>query len=398
MARIRLTDRFVQSVKTTKTQEDFWDETERGFGLRVTQQGRKTWVVRYRTPTRRRRESLGTYPAVSLEAARRRSREIIGQVSTGADPVRDRRVRDATARSFRDVADLYINRYAVPNKRPRSVQEDRRIIFGSPTRKSDLAGWYDLPLAAIGVPEVVDVLDAIMDRGSPVMANRTRALLSKLFDFALSRGIVASNPVKATQRPLKQEAPRSFFLDTDEDLRAFWAATSALRPDARDYFRLLLLTGQRPGEVLGMWRTEVHGHTWRLPGARTKNGLAHEVPLAPAAEAIVRGRLRTTDGPLFPGRTPNASRRDFNAATRSLRKRLPSHLQKWTPHSLRRTATTHLIRPPVGANQFLVSLILNHKDRTVTGAYNMHDYFEEKDKALTAWADRLLAIVEASGE
>ena len=128
------------------------------------------------------------------------------------------------------------------------------------------------------------MLDAIVDRGAPIVANRVYSATSQLFRFAVGRGMASGSPCVAVARPTKKEPSRERVL-TDKEIAELWKATDLPMSDqVRAALQLILITGQRPGEIAGMAWREIDGDVWTIPAERTKNGKQHSVPLTdPAA-------------------------------------------------------------------------------------------------------------------
>src|SRR5690606_7514083 len=124
-----------------------------------------------------RRLSLGIYPAVSLAEARRAAREALAAMVMGEDPAEKKQVKRRVP-TFGEVFEEYLERYAKPRKR--SWREDQRM-----GRKDVLPEWKDTPIDEIRRRDVIELLDSIADRPAGVLANRIRALLSKVFNFAI---------------------------------------------------------------------------------------------------------------------------------------------------------------------------------------------------------------------
>ncbi len=121
MPTAKLTDRLLKTLKTEKTLEEHWDQSFPGsFGVRVMKSGRKTFVLMYRTGGRRRRMKLGTYPVLSLAEARRDAFGVLGSVERGEDPA-EKRKHDRNAGTFEELAQLYLEMHARPNKKPASI-------------------------------------------------------------------------------------------------------------------------------------------------------------------------------------------------------------------------------------------------------------------------------------
>ena len=193
----RLTDAVVRALSAGETQVDYWCDIPKGFGLRVSPAGRKTFIVRYRVAGRRRRVSLGGYPVVTLADARRRAKQVLGEVAGGRDPAQARQDARGTPR-FGDLAELYLDKHAQAKKR--SWREDRRII------ESELFPlWRTRSAQEIYRRDVRELLEAIAERPAPIMANRVLALVRKIFNFGIAREIVEFNPCTQLERPGKEQ-------------------------------------------------------------------------------------------------------------------------------------------------------------------------------------------------
>jgi integrase len=424
MATVKLTDRQVASARADEGQRlELWDAATPGLALRVTDQGRKTWIVRYRTADGRQpRLTLGTYPTLSLAEARDRAGAAIRSARDGGDPAGEkRRARSAAAaqpiKTMEQLAAAYFTaseagEYVPRGKRKRAatIAEERRL-------------WRAHLSPALGElrPEDVTpalgrkVLRALAASGRGVTANRTRSLLRQIFNFALREERLVANPV-ARIAPLAAETPRERVL-SDDELKGAWAAITApslvekvsVGPAVSIALRLLLLTLTRRAEVAGMRRVELDPAqaVWTIPGERTKNGRAVLVPLSTEAVQLIREALALADegeGRPSPFVFPSPRNRERSITPASLSHalreiRLALGLPRFTPHDLRRTAATIMASERLGVSPFLIGRLLNHTSETGGAAkvtlkvYALHEFAAEKRRALEAWAGLLLEIV-----
>lgn len=393
-----LTDAVVRSLKAELGERlvrlDAGRGAERGLEMRVTAKGVKSWSIRYRRPSdgTQVRLKLGTFPAMSLEAARKECRAVRNSLDKQQDPAIDREKRKS-ADTFRKLAEDYLDLYA---KAKRSRGETKRILERE---------WYP----AIGAMKAGEVQrltirkvleDIAVKREAPVAANRALAAVRGVFNWAVDTGRLERTPIVKMKR-LGEEEARTRYLNLDE-LRQLWTALPGLpvTDDIRDIVRLCLITGQRVGEVAGLRKSEVNsdGKMWALPKDRTKNGVAHSVPLSDAALAIIEPRMKGRGQFLFPSRLTDSEPVLASAPNKALqRNMLKIGIPAFTVHDLRRTVNTHMAR--LGVNAETRSRVLNHisaKKASITEAvYNSHNYDLEKRKALEAWAHELLAIVSA---
>ena len=380
MPTVELTDRWLRYHKVAQ-RTDFFDDGLRTFGVRISPSGRKVWFVLYsvRGERRKRRLVLGRYPARGLAEAREAARAAIQVVEKGGDP---KLVAEVGGITFGELAAEYMARHARPKKR--SADRDQQILDNEL-----LPPWQEMPAAAIRKREVVALLDAIVDRGSPIQANRTRQLLSTMFRFGIKRDLVEINPVVGTDAPAP-ERPKSRYL-SDDEIRALWRGTANMHGSIRDALRTILLTAQRPGEVAGMVRPEVDDGVWTIPTARHKGKRDHAVPLVgTAAELVAMGGSPA----IFPS---NDFRRRGEAIQRASLSYALLHLRRglhWpptTPHDLRRTAATQMGR--LGVSRFVLGRLLGHSDGSVTGVYDRWEYLGEKRAALELWDRHVRSLV-----
>jgi integrase len=154
--------------------------------------------------------------------------------------------------------------------------------------------------------------------------------------------------------------------------------------------KVAILTGQRPGEVAGMRREELHGDTWILPGERVKNKKSHSVPLPRQALAILEAAPRISDEFVFSNGIQPL--RGFHHAKAALDK--AAGVTGWTLHDLRRTCASGLAKLEISIA--VIEQILNHRGATlagVTGVYIRHQFEREKREALQRWADHVDRLV-----
>jgi integrase len=302
-----------------------------------------------------------------------------------------RRRRPAGAARFDAIVREYLARHARPRKR--TWREDERILA-----RDVLPLWGTWRARDITARDVRRLLDAIVDRDAPIQANRTFAVVRRIFNWAAApdRGLVPQghNPCRGLERPAP-ERQRERVLGTDE-LGLLWHALASEPCDLAALFKLYLLTAQRDGEVRAMAWAEVDlsGGWWTIPAERAKNSRAHRVPLSPPAVELLRGLHARRDPAVrwvFPtvGASASGHRERVYKAVHRLRRR--SGVADFTPHDLRRTAASHMTS--IGVPRSTVAKLLNHTDRGVTAVYDRYGYDREKREALIAWAARLEEIV-----
>lgn len=234
------------------------------------------------------------------------------------------------------------------------------------------------------------------------MANRVREVARKIYNFALERYddeapyFLEGNPF-ARLGKIGEQLERKRALSHDE-IRQFWSKLpeTNMSEKIQTVLRLALVTAQRKGEVIGAAKEEfdLHAGMWTIPAGRAKNGLEHQVPLAPEAlELIQEAWALSHDSPhLFP--SPRTGRPILASAVDQAvrRNREIFGLEHWTPHDLRRTAATQMAESKV--SHFVLKKLLNHVGKKdVTARYDQHDYMPEKRAALEGWARKLEGIL-----
>ena len=174
----------------------------------------------------------------------------------------------------------------VAGLRPRTREQYEHILKNMVIRE-----WRGRTIQTIGKRDVNDLLDKVKIQRGPIAANRARAVLSKLFTWAMARDIVSASPVAAVER--SPETPRERFLGDDE-LRLVWTAADAIGWPFGQLTKMMILTGMRLREVAGMRWSEIDlsACTWTLPAERSKNRRAHAVPLADQAIGVLKSLPR----------------------------------------------------------------------------------------------------------
>ena len=384
--RKRLTDARIRSLRAKNHRYEVWD-TEPGFGLRVAPTGRKSFVFLYRFGGRPRRYTLGVYPKMSLSAAREEVAKARRQIEAHVDPGAVKiglRQASRDAESFAELAHEWIERYAKLNRK--TWKEALRQL-----EMDALPAWGRRKANRIKRRDVIQLIDQIMDRGSPVMANRTLGLLKQVFKFGVQRDIIDASPAVAVDKPAKEQ--RRDRVLSEEEIRKFWVALddAAMSSDMRIALRLCLVTGQRRAEVSGLQHAEIDGDWWTLPKERSKNGKAHRIYLSPLARELVA--QASGHDYLFPSPRNNGPiepRALTNAVTKN---RQHIGLDRFSTHDLRRTVATRMAES--GVSRFDIAKVLNHSDNEITAVYDHYAYDSEKKKALLRWSRRLENILES---
>lgn len=414
MPKIELTDRFCRAAKPVSgPQTEFFDTSTKGLSLIASAGGTRTFYLHYtRGDGKRQRMKLGTYPEISLAKARERAREGRGDIGDGKDPVAEKRAQ-AAAMTVSELVESYIERHASTRKSAdhiaRRLRRDVSDVIGS------------IKLADLHRRDLTKCVDTVIDRGSPIAANRVFAAIRALMRWAVARGDLDHNLAEGMRRPVEKEPQRDRVLTADE-IRIVWAALpdAGMRESTKRILRLCLITGQRVGEVVGMTRAELDlaNAIWTIPAERTKNAQEHVVPLSGLAvdtikaqledvEALAERKGRAVPPFVFPGPGARAAVRADSIPQAVSREKVTKRgkttllgVEPFTPHDLRRTAATHM--EEIGISPFQIAHVLNHvsatKSSITSRVYARYDYGREKREALDLWADRLAGIIEGKGD
>jgi integrase len=433
MPAIAITKRTVDTVKATNRDYFLWDDEVPGFGLKVTPAGGRIYVFQYRMPSPgkarampTRRLTLGKHGELTPDQARREAKRLAAQVTQGTDPRQssidavaaraevqrqaEEKSRVETELAFENVAGRWLDEYEV-GRRPRSYGQAKLVINKHLMPK--LAGK---PLPSVTRADLQAILDSIPAR-QQASRRTVYAYASIFFGWAHGRGDIDDNPLSAMTKPKTVQA-RDRVL-ADDELATIWHATGQLRAPFGEFYRVLLLTGQRREEVAGMDWAELDraSATWIIPGNRTKNGVAHIVPLAPTVLdeldrlSLMRQEKAADDAPdakRWPKGGPVMSIRGgvslscFSQAKRKLDdaivevRKNAGPIGHWRIHDLRRTLATGFQR--LGIRFEVTEAVLNHLSGSkggVAGIYQRHDWADEKRTALETWARHVAAVVKA---
>ena len=363
----KLTDMFVTSVQPDKARTVVvWDEKQRGLALAVQPTGSKSWKVIYHHSGRPRWYHLAAADAIGLADARRLANRIMLRVAEGVDPQAER-MAERSRGTFEELAARYVNEFA--KKRNKSWKQADALV-----RKYILPTWGKLRAPDIKRADVERILARLDD--TPTLANQVLAAASVIFSWGIKHEIVESNPCRLVDRNATQSRERVL---ADSELPLFWAEFSPA-------LKLLLLTGQRPGEIAHMRREHVVDGWWEMPGAPvpeldwpgTKNGASHRVWLPAPAQALL---AEFFDGNQYVR---------MDGAMREICAKLG--VERATPHDLRRTHGSAITR--LGFGRDAMNRIQNHKEGGIADVYDQHRYGDENKRIMEAVARHIVALAE----
>ena len=399
------TSKSVEATKADpKRRQEIPDPALSGLYLVVQPSGAKSWALRYRYSGKPKKLTLGKWPIMGLADARAAASEALDKVEHGLDPSSEKKAtraaREAAQLSERDKIKTLVAQYDLRHlatlKSGRTVRRelDRHVV----------AVWGDRNVYDIQRRDVIDLLDTIAESGRVVSANRVRAYLNTFFGWCIDRDIIQVSPANGV-KPVAKEKSRDRVL-SDDEIRWLWRACEIEGQPWGPLVQMLLLTGQRLGEVVGLTDGELQGDLWQLPSVRTKNGRPHDVPLSRSVVELLSGmsRVEGTAG-LYHTTTGQTPMSGFDKGRNRIAKRMVEvagvernevvEIPHWTFHDLRRTAATGMAR--IGIPVRITEAVLNHVSGTgggIVAVYQRHDFADEKRRALDAWADYVDRLID----
>jgi integrase len=391
-----LTVKAIENFEPGASRREVPDGDVRGLYLQIFPSGKASWAFRYRFGGRTRKLTIGASPEIGLKDARDLARAAHLQIASGEDPgAAKQAARTATkALPARDMVEKVAAQFLA--RHVKNLSAATRIEVGRIVAKEILPTFRGRRLSEIKRPDVIEWLDAIVDRPAPIAANRALGWLKGLYNFAVERGILDVSPIAGIKAPAAETA-RDRIL-SDEELKAVWEAADALEPVYAGFIKLLILTGQRRSEVANLSWSEIDldAKLWTLPAARAKNSIEHSIPLSDQAADILRSLPRIAGSEFvftINGRNPI---RGTHLVKRRIEKLGPP-IPPWVLHDIRRTVASGMAR--LGVNLPVIEKLLNHVSGSfagIVGVYQRHSFSDEKRAAMQAWARHVEAIV--SGE
>jgi integrase len=429
---VRFTDKYISNLKPGAKQ--YIRRESGGFAIRVLPSGFKTWLFIYTVSAKRRQMNLGDYPDISLAKARERLLDARKSLKDGQDPQiacfewhRDpRRKREEAARldeeerrnpTVKKLVEMYIERHAKVHKR--TWREDERML-----NVDVIPAWGDRYAKDIRKRDVIELLNKVLLRG-PTICRHVHLVTHKMYAWAVENDILEYTPCSQVKCPAPKPQHRARTLSRDE-IKAFWDQLDKayISEGVRRALRLVLVTAQRPGEVIGMHAREIDGRWWSIPAGRSKNKTAHRVYLTDTALGLI-GELNYSDPEtgkkvkrdfIFPSPKSGKDHIHGTAMAYAIRRNLKGYaprcrdknsgkdpctvkvkeekkmeISHFTPHDLRRTAATFMAEMRVADE--VIDAVLNHVKGGIIKVYNQYRYDKEKQLALEAWERKLLSIV-----
>ena len=390
-----LTQRAVEAAKPKPKRYGLPDGIVPGLRLIVYPTGKKVYYLWVRIHGKQDPLSVGDAALTTLAEARAKAKGFLAAIANGEDPrVAKAEKAKAAADTVEAVALSFVERHVRAHNKPRTAEEHERLI-----RRNILPAWGPRPIASIKPRDVVELVDAVIDRDAPIAANRVFTMGRTLFNWARDRALIETSPFERVKLPSKEISRDR--TPADFELGLILRAADSLGFPFGPFVTLLARTGQRRDEVSGMrWSELDEGLTlWTLPRERAKNSLQHQVPIVPAVREILAGLPRFDNSDFVLTSTGATSisgyskcKAALDAAITELNGGTP--IAPWRLHDLRRAMASGMAKS--GVQMPVVEKLLNHVSGSfagVAGVYQRHDFRAEQLAALEAWSRHLDAIL-----
>lgn len=416
MASKRLTDTSIRQARPKEKEYQLHADDVPGLYLRVRPNGSKDWILRYTSNSLRRKFSLGSYPTVSLVAAKALANDERARLSQGVDPHAYRIQEEADRKASIALAEAL----------PQTVSElfdlwerqelSKRIDAGAETRRKfakDVFGRIgDLQLNLLRRGHITAILDDVAHRGAPRIAGMLLSDLRQMFSFAVIREYMPADPTVGLKKAAwgGRAAERDRVLSEDEIKTLAHAMPGTLTPESQHTIWIMLSTLCRVGEISQARWSDINENNsaWTIRADIAKNGVAHTINLSPfaikhfdALYARCEARAKAKDEPLsewvLPGRhhsghvDPKSLAKQIADRQRgkedSMSRRSPHTNalrlsgKKWTPHDLRRTGATYM--GDLGVRVEVIEKCLNHTEQN--RLIRTYQRQEQRPQMIDAW-------------
>lgn len=432
-SKVRITKRTVDACDVREKPYFVWDDEITGFGVKINPTGRKVYVFQYRVAapgksaqTPARRFTIGKHGNVTPDQARQRAGELSMQVQfQNIDPIEQEREEFAergrfvkanadkarldTELAFSNYADRWVKHYEAHGGkreggdiRPASVRQAKLVVNSFLKPKLGTK-----PMPQINKRDIQAVIHAIPAEQIG-MRRAVFSYASILFGWAVREGDIPVNFLRDMEKPKAPDARKRAL--SDNELLAVWNALAGIAQPFSSFYRILISTIQRRGEVTAMEWNELNRdeRRWLIPESKTKNKRAHLVALCELAVAeldrLVGGEEWPSAGLVFTtnNKTPiSGISKSKVALDKAINLTLGDNapMSHWRIHDLRRTGVTGLQQ--LGVRFEVTEAVVNHVGESksgVAGVYQTYDWRTEKVAALNAWGDKLAAIISGKDQ
>jgi integrase len=375
-----------------KIDHDEIDEAMPGFGVRYRNGGTGTFFIKFKIGDKHGRLSLGKVGKVTLADAQAGARKHFAAIAEKIDPSVERaRMAAKASDSTGPLIDDFMRYLEISKKRNGKKRSLSYLKENERTLRVYCKGLHRLSAGDINRAMVAKIVATVRDERGPIAADRSRAHLSAFFTWTIAEGRTEINPVAGTNKTGSKARERVL---QDSELLAIWNALGS--DDYGDIARLLILTGARRDEIGSLRRGEINfaQKQIELPGARTKNGVDHIVPLSPLALSILQARAPREGSDFVFGRGQGGFG-GWGKCKARLDARLD--LKPWVLHDFRRALSTTM-HDKLQVPPHIVEVILGHVGghrAGVGGVYNKAQYLDQRREALERYANHIKGLTRA---
>lgn len=368
----------------------YWDDAS-PLGLRVSQGGARTFIVLLGSGQRRK---IGRYPVLKLSEAREQAKRVLAKRTLGQEQHR--------TITFSDALELFLETHCRLNNKPSTAKETERLL------RKHFKRLRRRQLAEIKAHDISAIIDGLLP--TPGTANGAFKAIRAFFRWAVRRHYIEHSPCEGMQLPSKPRT-KDRVLD-DVELAAVWRAAEQHGYPYGAIVQLLILTGQRRGEIAALQWDWIDDDTITLPAHITKNGRQHTFPIENMTKQLIKDLPKFHEVLLFPARGKDTPFCGWSKSKNALDRLIVSELSgdtldpedldsaslditPWTLHDLRRTFATNLAA--LGSPIHVTEKMLNHVSGSVSGVaavYNRHSYMDEMQTSIDAWEQKLSQLLE----
>jgi integrase len=367
MAALKLSKPVVERLPIpAKGQALYWDKTLRGFGVRVTPEGKRTYIVQHRVAGRTVRVTVGQHGHLMTDEARRQAQGKLGQLATGIDINGQRKLARVKAATVKEVFAQF--RAARTRNKPATMDSYERTL------ELYAKDWLSRPWTSISRDMVLERHRSVGDKTGERTANNLMKVTRAIINFAMAQyrhpltgdPLIMQNPVRALSdvRGWFRERPREDHLKPSE-IRAWWEMVAELATETqRDYMYALLLTGCRASEIGELKFNQLNLVDGVITLPDTKNGTTHRIPISDFLQDMFHRRIQCSGSEndfVFPPSCNGPSRWGHTAQGNRLLQRVEvaTGIQMHTRHGLRRTFAS--IGEEVGVGTYTLKKLMNHR-------------------------------------
>jgi integrase len=390
---MKLTKSIVDSITAPadRDQAFYRDAQLKGFAVRVTASGVKSFIVEKLVSGKVRRMTIGRYGEITVEQARREAQKMLGKIATGIDPRAEKETAELHATTLDQVFQDYIK--ARRELKPKTLHDYRRVI------ECSFSDWKNKPLVSITKAKVLKLHGELGEERGPAYANLSMRLLRALFNFAIEQyedakghSLITENPVKGLSktRSWYRVRRRQTYIKTYELAPWFRGLQKITNETLRDYLLLTLFTGLRRNEAAQLKWSDIDLKAKTLTVEETKNHQPHTLPLSEyLSELLTRRKQQAYSEYVF----PSTGKGGYIVEPRKQAAKITEDSGvTFTVQDLRRTFIT--LAESLDISAYAVKRLLNHKmTNDVTAGYIVSDV-ERLRKPMQLISDNLLKHME----